>query len=726
MSLNLTNKMYSFPLDSSTITIGRDNSNDVIVRGVGVSKSHARIKLYPENPHIYDVKSSFGVRVDQKVVSDSILEHGTVIAIGVIEFEIAIEDLTLYLIERSDYIEPKQTLEIQKADSITIGRDADNVINLSHPLISRFHCTVYRDNNGNFSMEDHGSMNGTYVNGVNLNKAKLEDGDIVQICPFRFILDNGKFIKADDSKKIKLEAFGLRVSLGGKKIINDISLIIQPGEFVGILGPSGAGKSTLAKALTGQIELDSGYIYYNGFPLSQFSAAFSSTVGYVSQNNLLRPELTVWETLVEQAILRLPNDSNESERVDRIKDVMEMLDIQSLRDSRISNLSGGEAKRVHLGIELLSAPTIIFMDEPLSGLDPGLIHKFMILFKKLCKKGHTVLLTTHTLEQIELCSRLFFISNGKLVYQGTPEDTTEAMRVTSIAEVYEKVRMTGNVRESTVIQAIPSSDEEKKLKNLSVSRVKLRRPKTAGFTKQFFMLFSRYSKVMFRDRANLALIILQAPLIALLLALVFNGESKYLPLPFYFCVTISAIWIGGVNSAREIAREWELYYREFRAGLSSVAYICSKISVFSILALLQAVLFTASLDLFFNAFEINQRTLLLVSATTISGTILGLCISAFSGNVNRAVSLLPIVYIPQIFFSGILIPFDRMPELGRIISNITVSRHTFSMFKKVCLVEQSVYGLSEWLVLILLNVVFVLLIGIRVRWFRLFTRTYQK
>ena len=217
------------------------------------------------------------------------------------------------------------------------------------------------------------------------------------------------------------------------------------------------------------------------------------------------------------------------------------------------------------------------------------------------------------------------------------------------------------------------------------------------------------------------MIILQAPLIALLLALVFHGDSNFLPISFYFCVTISAIWIGGVNSIREIARERELYGREFRAGLSAEAYVAAKCAVFGILGLLQAVLFTLSLHFLFQPFEFTRETYILIAVTTVSGTILGLSISAFSGNVNRAVSLLPIIFIPQIFFSGILFPFDRMPDIGRIISFGTISRPTFTMFKKVCLLQQSLFTMSEWQSLLILNLSLVILIGIRMRWYRIFT-----
>ncbi len=717
------NQSFAFQLDSRSISIGRDPACDIELQAVGVSRRHAELTLLPEGPRIRDLGSSFGIRVNRKPITEAVLEHENDITIGVVTFTVHIGSDKLYLTRKMDFTVSEDVPELQDTEKITIGRDSGNTIHLTHPLVSRFHCTITKAEDGSYSIVDHGSTNGTFVNGSTVHHAKCGESDVIQIGPFRFMFADEKFIQADDSQQIKLEAHGITVKRDGKTLLDRVTLSIQPGEFVAILGPSGAGKTTLAKALTAQIPVDSGTVYYNGFPLSKFAAAFSSVVGYVSQYNLLRPELTVWETFSEQALLRLPKDSLEAERIERIREVMAMLDITQLNKRRISNLSGGEAKRVHLGIELLASPTIIFLDEPLSGLDPGLIHKFMELFKQLCKKGYTLLLTTHTLEQIELCDRLFFLNNGKLIYQGTPEETAQAMHVSSIAEAYEKVRTNSDLFQSTSAETVSVSEMHEKVKNLpSPKKTSYRRPQSAGFFRQLSMLIARYSKVLIRDLANLILILLQAPLIALLLVLVFHGDSQFLPMSFYFCLTISAIWIGGVNSVREIARERELYEREFRAGLSAAAYVTAKCIIFSMLAFLQAVLFAAGLHLGFDAFEFTAKTLLLISVTTISGTILSLAISAFSGNVNRAVSLLPIIFIPQIFFSGILIPFDRMPEVGRIISYITVSRPTFTMFKKVCLLNQPVSNLEEWLSLALLNVSLIILIGIRMRWHRFFTR----
>jgi ABC-type multidrug transport system permease subunit len=154
--------------------------------------------------------------------------------------------------------------------------------------------------------------------------------------------------------------------------------------------------------------------------------------------------------------------------------------------------------------------------------------------------------------------------------------------------------------------------------------------------------------------------------------------------------------MGGMNSIREIAREWPVMEREFRIGLSPSIYVLSKIVVFSLVGTAQAAVFGVCIKLFFKDFSLTQGIAVLLAAACVSGTILGLCVSVFSRNVTIAISWLPIIFIPQIFFSGILVPFDEMSAAGQALSHLTVARPVFSMFKKMCFLDQSLSTLTEW------------------------------
>jgi len=702
---NISNTKLSFPVDKK-ITFGRDPSCDVLLKGIGVSRFHAVVFFENGNWIIKDLNSTFGTRLNEKPVTCGILNDNDIIMLGICKFKINLTNKGIILEQIKEIHKQKtETSDIDK--SITIGRDPSNLIFLPHPMVSRFHATFRKHPKKGYILEDHNSTNGTFVNGKPVHISAVEEGDVIQIGPYRLYLDEGKLHHAQDFNKIKIEAFGVTVRKKNHVLLDNISINIEPGEFVAILGPSGAGKSTLAQALTGQIELTNGTVYYNGLPMREFCSAFYSAIGFVSQQNLLRPELSVIETFKEQCILRLLKDSLYVEQLERINQVMDLLDLSKIKHRRISRLSGGEVKRVHFGIELLSSPTLIFLDEPLAGLDPGLIHKFMLLFRSISTKGHTILLATHTLEQIDLCDRILFLNEGKLVFNGPPQKLKEQINSQEISKIYEKAK---ELKAEEKIQNAKILSEKTIRENQKKIKIKIYKPKSISVLKQVILLTIRYFKILFRDTRTSLLMFLQAPLIALLLAFVYKPDNDFLPISFYFCISISAIWMGGMNSVREIAREWLLIEREFRIGLSVFAYGFSKIIVFCIYGAMQAIFFGFCLNMFFKGYSFNLNTLVLLCAACCSGSLLGLCISSFSRNVNMAISFLPIIFIPQIFFSGILVPFDETPLIGNILSHLTIERPIFSMFKKLVFFEERILSLNDWTGFINLSLGLIILI----------------
>jgi ABC transport system ATP-binding/permease protein len=707
-----TKETIRFPLDGTTITLGRDPSCTVPLEGMGISRRHAAIELVSASCTITDQQSSFGLRVNGLPVERHVLADNDVITIGVREFKVGLSGSDLLL---TPFSEPGgSTLAVSPSDAnkkvISIGRDVGADVALVHPLVSRRHASVERTPGGNFFLTDHGSANGTFVNGKSITHCVIDEGDIIQVGPYRLFIEHGRIIRADDGNRIRLEAFDVSVRTRHAVLLDHVTITVPAGEFVAVLGMSGAGKSTLVRALCGRQRIDGGVIYANRLPLKQFLSAFTANIGYVAQENLLHAKLTVAETFAEQCLIRLPRDSTPLERKARIDEVVGLLDLDRVAHRQVNRLSGGEAKRVHLGVELLASPALIVLDEPLAGLDPGLVRKFMQLFRRICDRGYTLLMTTHTLEQIEFCDRLVFMHRGRVVFGGQPSELESAFGTRTLADVYEKVA-------SGVVPSVPAPVQaEAQHPAAPVAPSRLRRPRSISFVKQCVMLVARYAKILRRDRRNLALLLLQAPIIALFLGFVFKSDARFLPLSFFFCVTISAIWISGVNAAQEIAGEWLLLDRESRVGLSPGAFLCAKTAVTVLSALAQALFFWASLGTMFRTFPLTPDTLLLVAAGTVSGGVLGLCISACSGTVGRAITVLPIIFIPQIFFSGILIPFDRMTGMGSALSYCTFSRPVFSLFKHTCLLEQPVFQSGSWYSLCFLNLGLIILMALAVRW----------
>ena len=695
------------PLDGRTVRIGREQDADIVLPGAGISRFHATIECNPKLPKIRDNQSSFGIVVNGLHVAEAVLLPQTELVIGIYRFIVTYEEAAIIFHRKGagqqhcsdDALHPPQ---IGPA-AITIGRDPHNSVCLQHPLISRLHATLTRTQSGDYSIVDHSSTNGTFVNGKRVQTTRVFDGDIIQIGSYRFVIEQNRLVAADHRAGVELEAFAVTVTRGSKKIVDSVSLTVKAGTFVALLGPSGAGKTSLACALAGQSALTSGEVYLNGFPLSDYFQAFSSAIGFVTQHNLIRDELTVAEIFDEQAILRLPHDSAPAERKKHIDDIFDLLELGALAKTRAGKLSGGEAKRVHLGIELLSSPSLLFLDEPLAGLDPGLIDRFMKLFRKICDRGHTLILTTHILEQIDLCDRVVFMAGGQMVYEGPVAGIYETFGATTAAQIYDAARE-GAVRQTrpksagAVPHATASSDKNKQL----------RPHRSAGHNHRSVithsaLLLGRYIKCLVRDTKTAVLLMLQAPVIALLLSFVYSPDISFFGVSFYFCCAISAVWIGGVCAIREVARELPLVNRDYRACLSVVAYTGAKIAVNCCMAAALSVVFLLFIKILFLNFPLGIADLLAIAAAGASGALLGLCISSWSPSVNVAVSLLPVIFMPQIFFAGILMPFDQMTAVGQAISFGTVTRHVFGIFKKIHLLDIPLIQQIEWRWLALLD-----------------------
>jgi len=663
---------------------------------------------------------------------------------------------------------------------LRIGRDTANDVCLPHPMVSRFHAVV-KSTSGGLVITDLGSTNSTYINGFPVGTSALCDGDVVHIGPFRFNVAGSEFCRADEFSNFKIEARSVGVRIKGKKLLDGVNLVIEPGAFVALLGPSGAGKSTLSRVLSGQLAPTSGQLLMNGCPAAKFEAAFARGMGYVSQQILLRDELTVWETLADQSLIRLPADSTSDERLARAGEVLELMGLTAQRDLRVANLSGGEQRRLHVGVELLASPAVVILDEPLAGLDPGLIGKFMQLFRRISNKGYTLILITHTLEQIDLCDRIVYIAKGRsdqagrVFFSGSPKDICGHFGAGSIAEVYDKagwepvdgfeyigggadgdILWQSTAQTRVDMQAVPAepeqADESEGAGEYAESEHpynRRRRGRSRGghpgryqspphgnrrmfalrhpvrmmmiFISQACALTERYAKVYVRDRRNMLLLMAQTPLITLLLGLVYKPSLSPFPTSFYFCLTVTGIWVGGLDAVREVAAELPLLAREAKCGMRHLSYIAARIVTAAALSAVQALLFAVSAVVVFRNMDFSMELLILLFAAIFSGNLLGLAVSACSGSVGRAISTLPIVLIPQIFFSGILVMFEYMTELGRQISHLTVSRPVFSVMKRVFCLDQGLLGYGgralhrDWIELSLLCVGLITIFWIAVK-----------
>lgn len=225
-------------------------------------------------------------------------------------------------------------------------------------------------------------------------------------------------------------------------ILANISLSVHPGEFVGLLGPSGAGKSTLLNALNGFRPADEGRVLLNGTNLYTDFHRFRALIGYVPQEDIVHRSLSVYNALYYSALLRFPLAQNTGRKPDkaaikqRVMEVIHTLGLEAQTKTKIKRLSGGQRKRVSLGLELLTSPPLLFLDEPTSGLDPGLEERMMTLFHALSREGRTIIMTTHIMESLQKLDLVALVVKGHLAFYGPPQLALKAFRVTEFSDIY--------------------------------------------------------------------------------------------------------------------------------------------------------------------------------------------------------------------------------------------------------------------------------------------------
>ena len=422
------------------ITVGRDRMrNEVCLDHRSVSVEHAVIRI-DESGHatVEDLHSTNGTFVNGERVEESRdLREGDRISFG--HFR------SRELIFRDSIREELEVAatDIPEGQSMVIGRDKDCDLVLDHVLISRRHARIEHQDTGH-AVTDLESANGTFINGQRISgEALLHDNDRIQIGPFILQLEAGELKSKLDSSAIRIDVRGLTREVGPpgarKEILRDISVCIGRRELVGILGPSGSGKTTFLDAICGLHPATRGQVLFNGLDLYENYSAARQFIGYVPQRDVLHDELTLEQAMQFAARLRLPRDMSDVDRQEHINRLIHLLELSQRRDTRIGSLSGGQRKRVSIGIELLSQPGVLFVDEPTGGLDPRNQERMMYLFRRIASTGCTVVMATHQLGGFDLLDRSMVMADGRMIYFGPVNQFYDYFDVNMPGDIYARV-----------------------------------------------------------------------------------------------------------------------------------------------------------------------------------------------------------------------------------------------------------------------------------------------
>lgn len=587
----------------------------------------------------------------------------------------------------------------------TIGRDSSNDFVLTHPRVSRNHAEILKTGT-QWLLRDLQSANGTFVDGKRITECSITPqnqivlaGNVVHFFPEEVAPLEAERLKIKRGRAT-IEARNLYLTVHSqgnpKTLLNDITLAIGPSEFVGLIGPSGAGKTTLMLAMNGELTPTSGRVQINGINLHQNEQTFKGLLGYVPQDDIIHRELTV-EGCLDYAIrLRYP-DLSDQERKALLERTLNNLDLTSSRAVSIGTpekkgISGGQRKRVNLAQELVADPLVLFLDEPCSGLDPKSDSDVMKLLRKLTDDGITVVLTTHNITEknFRLLDKLIVVAEGgNLAYFGPADSACQYFDVKEPEQIFDQLK---TQKGSFWKQKYQTSSHccihiEEPLQQWSKSKqtpagLVAPVPKKPNDGKQVEVLIERNFDVKFRDKLLTTILLLQAPIIGLLIALVFSGidTSPEKPFPFVtplFLLVISAVWFGASNSARELVGERAIFLRERKVFLSVSNYLFSKIFTLFILNLIQCTLLLlitySSCSIAGNWFAL-LGVLVLVS---LCGTALGLLISALSSTIAAAMAFIPIMLIPQVVLGGLMVTLNEMNGFVKLLAALMPSRWGF-------------------------------------------------
>ena len=554
VSSNTSDEKRMYALDKQVMSIGRNISNDIVINNRTVSGQHVQILRQGNqwvlfHPHPERKQTLNGLLYQGRKIRGD--EHfRKVLAPGDI-FRIGNEDGSFVTLtyhdgssEMQDELPPMRPIKLGDAE-VTIGRVAENTVVLAHPQVSAHHARLVREG-GSYRIFDQNSTNHVYVNAQLVTNALLKMGDEIRIGPYKLIFESTQLTQYDESNYIRIDALNLK-KYGNNHVtlLNNISLSIAPRKFVAVVGGSGAGKSMLLNALSGLRPAQEGKVLYNGQDYYRNLAAFNTQLGYVPQDDIVHRDLTLERALFYAARMRLPNDFTGEQIQQRIDEVLEDVEMTGRRKLLIKKLSGGQRKRASIAMELLANPSLFFLDEPTSGLDPGLDRKMMFLLRKLADKGHTIILVTHATNNISTCDYVCFLAQeGRLAYFGPPEEAKAFFGKDNFAEIYSSVEPSegnSNVPEEVEVRFKSSKDYQtyiaEPLKGVhdvtsrALSGVngharskEKKRPKRSNPWKQFVLLCMRHIELLKNDAGNLLILLLQAPLVALLLMLMVRFE----------------------------------------------------------------------------------------------------------------------------------------------------------------------------------------------------------
>lgn len=499
---------------------------------------------------------------------------------------------------------------------------------------------------------------------------------------------------------LRITATGVtRTVKGGTRILSEVSFSVAPGELLAVVGGSGAGKTTLLEAVAGVSPIDAGTVTYDGADLSEDLGALRSAFGYVPQDDIIHMELPVETTLRYAARLRLPESVSDEQIEARVRETLEVLDLTDRAHVRVGSLSGGQRRRVSIGVELLTRPRVFFLDEPTSGLDPATQAELMRLLRRLADAGSTVVMTTHSPENVRICDKVLFLTRqGSVAFFGVPAAALDYFAVDGLSEVYERLAEESTTGEwaRRFQQARQDLDEDEPAADGEPTGDGLPDPGNTevdtvagpGFLPQWRVLTRRNFEIIVRNRLTLAILLGSPVMVVFMLTVLFRpgvfdpaAPNPAAAVMIVYWISFGGFFFGVTYGLLQIVSEFAIFRRERLVGVGVGAYVLSKLAVLVPFLLLVDVAMLGVLRAFDRLPDLPWHSYLSLGTTllldAVAALALGLLASALVRVSAQATLALPVICWPQVLFSGALVAVPVMALVGRWMSALMSNRWAF-------------------------------------------------
>ena len=518
------------------------------------------------------------------------------------------------------------------------------------------------------------------------------------------------FVKDSASEKLVIQANKVTYNFpSGDTGLHEFSFRERTGRLVGIMGGSGAGKSTMLNVLNGNYKPTTGAITINGYDIHKNKEDIQGVIGFISQDDLLIEELTVFQNLFYSAKLSF-STLTDAQITEKVHTVLNSLGLYKVKDLKVGNpiekvISGGQRKRLNIALELIREPSVLFVDEPTSGLSSRDSEKIMDLMKELALKGKLIFIVIHQPSSyiFKLFDRLLLLDNGGYtIYYGEPvESVTYFKEHAHHLDADESECITcGNINSELIFDIIDqkvineygkktekrkTSPEEwfKKYKSNEPEKVKnppsekSNKPSnqlsTPNKLQQFKIFLTRDALSKASNKQYLIINLLEAPALAFFIAYFvrYSAWTRHGPEPYkfffnenipayIFMSVVVALFIGMTVSAEEIFKDRKLQKREKFLNLSKGSYLSSKFVLLLIISAIQTLLFILVGNSILEIEDMNMRYWLVMFSTSFFANMVGLNISNSFNSAVAIYILIPFMIIPQLIFSGVIVSFDRL------------------------------------------------------------------